>query len=124
MNKSGQSVKPIAKEFGIPLENILIIYDDADLPFETIRLRPDGSSSGQKGMTSIIEKMGTNKIARMRMGIDRPPGKMSTPKFVLKKFSRTQQKDLPFVLDRASDAILTFIRHGIEQAMNDHNRSE
>ena len=124
MNRSGQSVKPLVKEFGIPIENVLVIYDDADLPFETIRLRPDGSSSGQKGMKSIIEKLGTNEIARMRMGIDRPPGKMSTPKFVLKKFSRSQQADLPFVLDRAAEAVLTFIGHGIEKTMNDHNRSE
>jgi len=124
MNRSGQSVKPIVKEFNIPLQNILVVYDDADLPFETIRLRPGGSSSGQKGMRSIIEKLGTNEIARMRMGIDRPPGKMSTPNFVLKKFSRTQQKVLPFVLDRASEAVMSFIKLGIEKAMNDHNRSE
>jgi PTH1 family peptidyl-tRNA hydrolase len=117
-------VKPIVKEFNIPLQNILVVYDDADLPFETIRLRSGGSSSGQKGMRSIIEKLGTNEISRMRMGIDRPPGKMSTPNFVLKKFSRTQQGALPFVLDRASEAVMSFIKLGIEKAMNDHNRSE
>lgn len=124
MNRSGQSVKPLLKEFNIPIGNLLIIFDDADLPYETLRLRPTGGSSGQKGMKSIIEKLGTQDFSRIRMGIDRPPGKMSTPNFVLKKFSRTQQEALPFVLNRASDAVNTFIRSGIEIAMNEHNRSE
>jgi PTH1 family peptidyl-tRNA hydrolase len=124
MNHSGQSVRPMIKEFNIPHENVIVIYDDADLPFETLRLRPEGSSSGQKGMQSIIEKLGTQKIARMRVGIDRPPGKMRTPNYVLKKFSKAQKEFLPFVLDRASDAVICFLKMGIEKAMNDHNRSE
>ena len=88
MNRSGQAVRPIIKEFDIPHKNVLVIYDDADLPYETLRLRPEGSSAGQKGMQSIIEKLGTQEIARMRVGIDRPPGKMRTPNYVLKKFSK------------------------------------
>lgn len=122
MNLSGQSVGPLIRYYRIPLENALIIYDDVDLPFETIRLKPDGSSSGQKGMNSIIKNLGTDQIPRLRIGIGRPPGRLPTPSFVLQDFSNQEQEFLPFLLERAANAALTFVNEGINEAMNRFNQ--
>jgi PTH1 family peptidyl-tRNA hydrolase len=122
MNNSGHAVSALMRFYKLPLENLLVIYDDADLDFEVLRLRPNGSSSGQQGMTSIIQQLGSNQFARLRIGIGRPPGRMPTPKYVLQRFSSEQEEALPFVLDRAADAVLTFAAEGILPAMNRYNQ--
>ena len=121
MNNSGQAVAALVRFYKVPQGNILIIYDEADLPFETLRLRPEGSSAGQKGMKSVLQHLGTQEIARLRVGVGRPPGRMSTPDYVLQDFSKQQKEVLPFVIDRATDAALAFIDEGIETAMNRYN---
>ncbi len=124
MNNSGQSVSALVRFYKVPQANILIIFDDADLPLETLRMRPEGGTSGQKGIKSVLQHLGTQEIPRLRVGIGRPPGKMQTPDYVLQDFSKTQQKALPFMLGRASDAALTFVAQGVVAAMNKYNRSE
>ena len=122
MNNSGQAVRAMKDYFKVPLEHILIIYDDADLDFETIRLRPSGGSSGQKGMASIILHLGTEEIPRMRVGVGRPPGQMHTADYVLKPFPKPERELLPFLLERTTDAARVFISEGIEPAMNQFNQ--
>ena len=124
MNLSGQAVGALARFYKVPLERILVVYDDADLPFETLRLRPEGGAAGQKGMRSIIQHLGSQAIPRLRVGIGRPKGRMSTPAHVLQDFSKQEQDDLPFLLGRAMDAILCFVDEGIEAAMNQYNGGE
>lgn len=121
MNNSGVSVGQLVRFYKVPLDKLLIIYDDVDLPFETLRLRAEGGSAGQNGMKSIIEKLGTQEFARMRVGVGRPKGRMNTPSHVLQDFSRAEQDILPFVLGRATEAAQTFIHEGIVAAMNKHN---
>ena len=111
MNLSGQAAIALLKFYKIPLENLLVIYDDVDLPLETIRLRPEGSSAGHKGMHSIVERLGTQSFARLRIGIGRPVGKKSTPTHVLQNFSKTEQKNWPFVIPRAAAPALDVITH-------------
>jgi PTH1 family peptidyl-tRNA hydrolase len=123
MNKSGQAVSTLVRFYKIPFTNLLVAYDDVDLPFETIRLRPSGGSAGQKGMKSIIRQLGSQDFPRLRLGIGRPPGRMSTPDYVLQDFSQQESDVLPFVLDRAADAALTFINEGIEAAMTRYNQT-
>jgi peptidyl-tRNA hydrolase, PTH1 family len=124
MNNSGSAVGTLLRFYKVPLEKLMIIYDDADLPFETLRIRPDGGSAGQKGMRSIIEKLGTQEFARMRVGVSRPKGRMSTPDHVLQDFSDEEQKWLPHVLKRAAEATMTFVDEGIVAAMNKYNAKE
>ena len=124
MNNSGQAVAALVRFYKIPQENILIIFDDADLPLETLRMRPSGSSSGQKGMRSVLQHLGSEEIPRLRIGVDRPPGRMKTPDYVLQDFSKTQQVVLPFILRRACEAALLFVAAGIVTAMNQYNGSE
>ncbi len=122
MNNSGQAVGALTRFYKVPFENILIIYDDADLDFEVIRLRPDGSSSGQKGMESVIQLLGKDQIPRLRIGIGRPPGKMETPAYVLLPFSVEEKQVLPFIIDRSVEAVFEFIQYGIDAAMNKFNQ--
>ncbi len=124
MNNSGVSVSQLVRFYKVPLDKLLVVYDDVDLPFETLRLRSEGSSGGQNGMKSIIEKLGSQAFARLRVGVSRPKGRMSTPNHVLQDFSRAEQQALAFVLKRASDAIQTFTAEGIVAAMNKFNGTE
>ena len=123
MNLSGQSVQGLVHFYKLPLTNLLIAHDDLDLPLGTIRIRPDGGSAGQKGMTSILERLGTDDFPRLRMGIGRPPGEMQAPDYVLQQFSKF---DLPIIsetLDRAVEAVLIFATEGLDAAMNKYNGS-
>jgi PTH1 family peptidyl-tRNA hydrolase len=121
MNKSGQAIGALTKFYKIPPENIIVIYDDVDLPLETLRIRPDGGSGGHKGMKSIIERLGHQNFPRLRIGIGRPKGQKSTPNHVLQEFTKEEAEILPAVLDRAADATMTFLSEGITNAMNQYN---
>ena len=123
MNLSGKVAASFARFYKIPLENILVVYDDVDLPFETLRLKPDGGDAGQKGVRSIIDELGTKEFSRLRVGIDRPPGRMPVSAYVLQDFSGQESEWLPSVLDRAAEAILTYVEFGLNQAMTTYNQS-
>ena len=122
MNNSGQAVGSVVNFYKLPLENLLVAYDDVDLPLGSLRIRPTGGSAGQKGMQSIIQQLGTQIFPRLRMGIGRPPGRMNAAAYVLQDFSDTEA--LAILLDRAADAALTFIAEGIEAAMTRYNKAE
>jgi PTH1 family peptidyl-tRNA hydrolase len=121
MNNSGQPVRSLVRFYKIPLGNLMIVFDDADLPFDTIRLRSEGGSSGQKGMESIIQNLGAQDFNRLRVGIGRPPGRMSTPDYVLQDFNKEEREILPMLLDKASEAVLMCVAEGIIPAMNVYN---
>jgi len=121
MNLSGQAVSALVRFYKIPLYHLLVIHDDIDLPFGVLRLRPEGGSGGQKGLQSVIEALGTQEFPRLRIGINRPPGHMEAADYVLQDFSRDEAQALPFVLDRAVEAILAFMTQGIASAMTIYN---
>jgi PTH1 family peptidyl-tRNA hydrolase len=121
MNLSGQSVQGLAHFYKIPNENLMILSDDLDLPFGTIRIRSSGGPGGQRGLSSILEKLGTKDVPRMRLGIGRPPGRMDPADYVLQNFSKDESSLLSETLDRAADAALTFVTDGLEKAMNQFN---
>jgi PTH1 family peptidyl-tRNA hydrolase len=123
MNLSGQSVQGLLHFYKLPPENLLVGHDDLDLPFGTIRIRPDGGPGGQRGMASTIEQLGTKEFPRLRLGIGRPPGRMDPKDYVLQDFSKDDLKLLPEVLDRAADAALEFVIKGLNAAMNKFNGS-
>jgi len=121
MNLSGQSTQGLVHFYKLPLNNLLIAHDDLDLPLGTIRIRPDGGSAGQKGMTSILERLGTDDFPRLRMGIGRPPGQMQPPDYVLQDFSKSELAVISETLDRAVEAVLIFVVEGLDAAMNKYN---
>ncbi len=121
MNLSGRSVQGLINFFKLPLDRLLIAHDDLDLPYGTIRLRPGGGPGGQKGMASTIDYLGTDQFPRLRLGIGRPPGRMDPAAYVLQDFSREEVKVLPEILDRAAQAVQSYIQDGLDTAMNRFN---
>jgi peptidyl-tRNA hydrolase, PTH1 family len=121
MNNSGRSVAPLMRFYKIPCEQLLVIHDDLDLPFGTLRLRPFGGTGGQRGMESIVAQLGTDAFPRLRVGIGRPPGRMDPADYVLHNFDPPQEEILPEVFGRAVDAIRMFVLEGIDTSMNTFN---
>jgi PTH1 family peptidyl-tRNA hydrolase len=121
MNASGESVGPLAAFYKIAPQDILVVFDDLDLPLGKVRLRPGGGSGGQKGLASIIKALGTEEFPRVRVGIGRPPGQMDPTDYVLRKFTAEQEKEMALARVRAADAIETWLAQGITAAMNQYN---
>lgn len=122
MNDSGQAVAALVRWYKIdPASELLVIYDDLDLPFETIRLRANGSAGGQNGMKSIIQQLGTQNFPRLRVGIGRPTDRRDPRDYVLDNWDREQTEKLPALYSRVADAVETFVRDGIVLAMTRFN---
>lgn len=124
MNASGQAVGALLKFYKIPLANLLVAYDDVDLPFETIRIKPSGGSAGHRGMKNIIQQLGTQEFPRLRLGVSRAYGSKQAADYVLKSFSNEEREFLSVYLDRAAEAALAYISEGIDRAMTEYNRGE
>jgi PTH1 family peptidyl-tRNA hydrolase len=123
MNLSGQSVQGLVHFYKIPLSNLMVLSDDLDLPFGTIRIRASGGAGGQRGMGSVIESLGSKEFPRLRIGIGRPPGRMDPASYVLQDFSQADLKMLPDILGHAEEAVLEFITRGLNASMNKFNGS-
>jgi PTH1 family peptidyl-tRNA hydrolase len=121
MNDSGRSVEGLVRYFHIPESQLLVVYDELDLPTGNIRIRPAGGSGGHRGVRSIIHELGTQEFPRMRIGIGRPPGKMDPADYVLQDFSADESIELPLVLKRAAECVRIFVQEGIQAAMNAGN---
>jgi PTH1 family peptidyl-tRNA hydrolase len=124
MNLSGQSIQGLLNFYKLPYEHLIVIHDDLDLPFGTLRIRPGGGPGGQRGMASTIEKLGTKDFPRLRIGIGRPPGRMDPKDYVTQDFSRDEQASLSSILDRAADGALSFVFDGLDKAMNKFNTNQ
>ena len=121
MNLSGQAVSSLARFYKIPPERVIVCFDDVSLDVGKLRLRGNGSAGGQKGMKHIIEQLGTDKIARLRLGIGPKPEKFDLVDYVLGKFSREDEKLLGPALERAVCALECYFKDGLEKAMNGFN---
>lgn len=113
MNTSGGPVSSAASYFGVVPERVVVVHDDLDLPFETIKLKADGGHGGQNGVRDIIKALATPTFARVRVGIGRPPGRQSAADYVLSPFSADERARLPFVLGDAADAVELIIDEGL-----------
>lgn len=118
MNLSGQLVSALARFYKIPASNLLVCFDDMSLNLGDIRLRPSGSAGGQKGMKNIIELLGTDKIARLRVGIGPKPARFDAADFVLSRFSNAEMQTLSCAVERAVEALDMYLSSGLEKAMN------
>jgi len=121
MNLAGMSVLGLMHFYKLPLDNLLVAHDDLDLPFGVLRIRPGGGPGGQNGVGDIIERLGTQDFARLRIGVDRPPGRMDPAHYVLQDFPSGELLALSQILDRAADSVLTWARDGLDSAMNKFN---
>ncbi len=121
VNVSGTAVADLRRRHRLPLENLLVAFDDLDLPVGQIRLRAQGGHGGHNGMRSIIEALGSEEFARLRVGIARPPEGVDPADYVLSRFSKEEQAQLDEAVERAADAVEAFVRRGIEAAMSAFN---
>ena len=119
MNVSGQSVSEALRWYHLDIEDVLIMQDDLDLPFATLRLRARGTAGGHNGLASIFQLLGTNEISRLKIGIGR--GSNTAYSHVLGRFTAEQEAKIPFLLAQAADAAELWVREGIEPAMNKVN---
>ncbi len=122
MNRSGDAVRELVGRWGLSAADVLVVYDDMDLPVGTLRVRARGSSGGHRGMASVLEALGTLEVARVRVGIGRPG---SHPvDHVLSRFPRGERAEVDEALDRAADAVEVALREGIQRAMDRFNRRQ
>ncbi|NLP23048.1 MAG: aminoacyl-tRNA hydrolase [Syntrophomonadaceae bacterium] len=119
MNLSGKAVRALIAYYKIDLKDIIVIYDDMDLPVGNLRIRSAGGTGGHRGMTSLVENLGTREFARIRIGIGRPPHEAID--WVLGRFSPEEKPLISNAVARAADAVETWIANGIEKAMNEYN---
>ncbi len=121
MNLSGEAVAPLLRFYNLPLERLLVVFDDIDLPVGTLRLRAEGGSSGQGGMKSIIQQLGTENFPRLRIGVGRPPGVKGAANYVLKDLRGEELEIMDTTLDKAADAVECWVKDGLVTAMNRFN---
>ena len=122
MNLSGTSLQPLMEKHEIELGKVVVVYDELDLPWLDVRIKPKGSAAGHKGMKSVIQSLGTSEIVRMRLGIDPGHPRGEGKDFVLAPFKRSQMKELEELVDYAADAVRSIIAEGVEKAMTRFNR--
>ena len=121
MNLSGGAVKGLMERYEVPLDHLVLVYDELALPFGSLRVRANGSSAGHNGVKSVIGSLGTDAFIRLRIGIH--PGRpIEGVKFVLAPYRRAELKDVEETVDRAADAVETIIAEGAHKAMAKYNR--
>jgi len=122
MNLSGQSVKGLLEKYGLKPEQLILVYDELDLPWMSMRIRPRGSGAGHNGVADVIRCLGTQEFVRLRLGIDPGHPVRDGSKFVLAPFKGGQNKELDELLDAASAAVESIIAGGVDKAMAAYNR--
>lgn len=121
MNLSGECVRPLMDYYDIAPEDIVVIYDDLDLPPGTIRLRQKGSAGGHNGMKSLIAHLGTDGFNRIRVGIDRPPSGMKVADYVLSSFSKEEQPVMEQMVQKSAAACEAWLTKPFLEVMNEFN---
>ena len=124
MNLSGGAVQGLRHYYRIEPEALLVVADDANLPLGKLRARPQGSDGGHNGLGSIIESLGTDQFARLRVGVGRGDDRRALADHVLARFDAEEGEEVDWAIDRAAEAVEAFVEHGIDTMMNRFNRSE
>lgn len=114
MNESGGPVAVLAAFYKVPADRLVVVHDELDIPFETIRVKLGGGDNGHNGLRSIRSALGTGDYYRVRVGVGRPPGRQSPADFVLSPYSTAERKHLALQVDRAADAVESLITSGLE----------
>ncbi len=124
MNLSGIAVKALLKKFKINPDNLLVVCDDLDLDLGRMKIRPSGSSAGQRGIKSIIEHLGTQDFNRLRIGIGRPKNSGDAAKYVLSGFLRKEKEIVGEIKEEAAGCCMSWVEKGMAETMNIYNKKE
>jgi PTH1 family peptidyl-tRNA hydrolase len=123
MNLSGAPVSQLVQFFKVPVDNVLAVHDELDLPYGQVRAKRGGGEGGHNGLRSMSKSLGTKEYARVRFGIGRPPGRQDPADYVLSDFSGAERKELEFLVDRAADVVESVVREGVEWTQNKYHGS-
>ncbi|WP_372442817.1 aminoacyl-tRNA hydrolase [Actinomadura barringtoniae] len=123
MNESGGPVKGLRDFYKVPVERLVVVHDELDIPYGAVRLKQGGGDNGHNGLRSITKSLADKDYLRVRFGVGRPPGRMDPAAFVLKDFSGTERKDLDLDVDRAADAVEALMAQGLAAAQNTFHAS-
>ena len=118
MNESGGPVAGLKSFFDTPLDQLIVVHDELDIDFGTLRVKDGGGDNGHNGLRSITKSLGTRDYLRVRIGIGRPPGRMDPAAFVLRDFSATERAALGAEIERAADAVESVLDHGLAATQN------
>ncbi|MWA04190.1 aminoacyl-tRNA hydrolase [Actinomadura sp. LD22] len=118
MNESGGPVRGLRDFYKVPVERLVVVHDELDIPFGALRLKRGGGDNGHNGLRSITRSLGDKEYLRVRFGVGRPPGRMDAAAYVLKDFSAAERKVLELEVDRAADAVESLLTGGLEAAQN------
>jgi PTH1 family peptidyl-tRNA hydrolase len=121
MNESGGAVKQLASFYKTPPERIVVVHDELDLPFETLRVKLGGGDNGHNGLRSLRQALGTGEFYRVRLGIGRPPGRQDVADFVLSDYSSAERKLLPLQVATGADAVESLLTDGLERTQGRFN---
>jgi PTH1 family peptidyl-tRNA hydrolase len=123
MNLSGSAVASLAQFFKVPLDQVVAVHDELDVPFGEIRAKRGGGEGGHNGLRSMSKSLGSKDYARVRFGIGRPPGRQDPADYVLSDFGSAERKELDFLVDRAADVTEAVVLEGVEWAQNKYHGS-
>ncbi|MEU1625736.1 aminoacyl-tRNA hydrolase [Streptomyces sp. NPDC020096] len=120
MNLSGGPVTALRDFYKIPVDRLIVVHDELDIDYATLRLKKGGGDNGHNGLKSITKSLGPDYL-RVRCGIGRPPGRMEVATFVLRDFSSAERKELDWFVDRSADAVEALMAEGLEHAQSTYN---
>jgi PTH1 family peptidyl-tRNA hydrolase len=123
MNLSGSPVASLAQFFKVPVEHVIAVHDELDVPFGQVRAKRGGGEGGHNGLRSMSKSLSSKEYARVRVGVGRPPGRQDAADYVLSDFSSVERKELDFLVDRAADVVEAVILEGVEWAQNKYHGS-
>jgi PTH1 family peptidyl-tRNA hydrolase len=121
MNETGGPVSTLAKFYKVPVERIVAIHDELDIPFDTMRVKIGGGDNGHNGLRSMRRSLDSGEFHRIRVGIGRPPGRQDPAAFVLSNYSSSERQVLPFQVDRAADAVESLVTEGLDKTQSRFN---
>jgi PTH1 family peptidyl-tRNA hydrolase len=121
MNTSGGPVAGLAGYYGVPLDAVVVVHDELDLPLGAIRLKHGGGDNGHNGLRSLRQSLGSGEFHRVRLGIGRPPGRQDPADFVLRPFASAERDEVEVAVERAADAVETLLVEGLDRAQNLYN---
>jgi PTH1 family peptidyl-tRNA hydrolase len=121
MNLSGGPVVQLAQFFKVPVDNVVAVHDELDVPYGQVRVKRGGGEGGHNGLRSLSKSLATKEYARVRFGIGRPPGRQDPADYVLSDFGGAERKELEFLVDRAADVVEAVVLEGVEWAQNKYH---
>ncbi len=121
MNESGGPVSTLLNFYKVPVDHLVVVHDEVDLPYGTLRAKFGGGDNGHNGLKSLRRSLGSGEYYRVRFGVGRPPGQRDTAGHVLSPFTRSEDRELDFFVDRCADAVECLVTDGLERTQNLYN---